>query len=84
MLRAILGAGCGLVLGGLFGVGLLILTVLGEGENWADRAFMTELMVHVNLGAGFGAVTGAIVGATGAIVHALRLPVYQPPPPPAR
>jgi hypothetical protein len=85
MLRAILGAACGFVLGGMFGVGLAILIVLGEAENGMSPDFPVMLLLSLFglIGAGIGAVTGAIVGATGAIVWALKLLRNEPPPPPA-
>jgi hypothetical protein len=96
MLRVVLGAGCGLLFGALFGGGAALLIHLAEQGGgfetgpiqrfnwfWPSAPLPTMLFSYGFLGGGFGAVVGAIAGGTRAILLAMRAtPPSDPPPPP--
>ena len=83
MLRTILGAACGFLVGGGLGVGIAFLMYLNERPE-LESLYLSAAISQGFLGACFGAVVGSIVGATGAILRSLKLHFPPDPPPPPR
>ncbi len=87
MLRSIFGAVVGFIVGAMFGAGVSLLIHLGQTEAMGPDPVplrIYSLLSQGLVGGGFGAITGAIIGATGAVLRALKALSHEPPPPPAR
>jgi hypothetical protein len=85
VLRTVVGAVAGLVVGVLLAAGLLRTAWVVVRWQTAPKVFLMEhwvIYLGVLLGAGFGAVCGALAGLAGAVARALRPPPAPTVPPP--
>jgi hypothetical protein len=97
MLRTILGAAVGLLVGAGLGAGLAFVMHLSEEPSgWTSyptlgqmsaptvmTPFTSYLFSGILFGGGAGAIVGAITGSTGALLRAMKAMTAHEPPPPA-